>query len=183
MTEKYYDIPGYEGIYQITRTGKARSLDRYIRAPQSGGKRKIKGRQLRPYLMKDPCGYYILSLSVDGRQTHLLLHRALAQTFIPNPENKPEVNHIDGVKTNNDLGNLEWCTHKENARHAYDLGLTPAPPVGPGEKSPAAKLTWEKVRTIRQKIDQGIKQGDIAKEYGVSPGTIGFIAANETWVI
>lgn len=72
-------------------------------------------------------GYKVVSLYNKGETKDCLLHRLLALAFIPNPENKPQVNHIDGVKTNNALANLEWVTQSENIQHAYDTGLMHKP--------------------------------------------------------
>lgn len=72
----------------------------------------------------DHAGYKRLSTrDVTGNRVSIAVHRLVAMNFIPNPENKPEVNHIDGDKANNDVNNLEWCTHKENMQHAEGLGL------------------------------------------------------------
>ena len=71
-------------------------------------------------------GYETVGLTKDGEQRTKPVHRLIAQAFIPNPQNKPEVNHIDGYKLNNDLGNLEWVTTSENHRHAFRIGLSKA---------------------------------------------------------
>jgi len=67
--------------------------------------------------------YLITTITIEGKQKHLYVHRLVAETFIPNPENKPCVNHIDGNSKNNNIGNLEWCTYAENVHHAYKIGL------------------------------------------------------------
>jgi hypothetical protein len=87
-----------------------------IRNPKTGTIRKQN-------LLKN--GYYFVSFSMGsrGNKKTIRVHKAIAETFISNPENKPIVNHIDGVKTNNSIDNLEWCTHSENIRHAFDTGL------------------------------------------------------------
>lgn len=69
-------------------------------------------------------GYPYIRIKHNYVWHNLVIHRVLAKIFIPNPENKPCINHIDGVKTNNDLSNLEWVTHKENSKHAVELGLS-----------------------------------------------------------
>lgn len=69
--------------------------------------------------------YKVITLTENGQQKHLYVHRLLAEAFIPNPENKPQINHIDGNPSNNDLDNLEWVTAQENVQHAYDTGLVP----------------------------------------------------------
>lgn len=68
-------------------------------------------------------GYVVTELYEGGSRSHVRVHRMVAEAFIPNPDNKPEINHIDGDKTNNHVSNLEWVTKKENCRHAWDNGL------------------------------------------------------------
>lgn len=79
-------------------------------------------REVKPVLDKG-VGYYLVTLSNQGKKSNKHIHRMLATHFIPNPLNKKHVNHIDGNKQNNDLSNLEWVTPQENARHAVDIGL------------------------------------------------------------
>lgn len=80
--------------------------------------------ELTPVLCKGT-GYFLVTLVKEGNvRKNKRIHRLLAEAYIPNPENKPQVNHIDGVKTNNQLSNLEWSTSQENSQHAVDMGLT-----------------------------------------------------------
>lgn len=110
--ENWYPVKGYERYYQITKSGKVRSLHN----------------RNRYYIMEqriDRAGYYTVRLHRNhDKGSTRTVHRLLAMTFIENPENKCCVNHLDGNKLNNSLDNLEWNTHSENCKHAYQLGLT-----------------------------------------------------------
>ena len=106
-----------------------------------------------------PTGYEAICISLGSRnqKKSIRIHRAVAETFIPNPENKPVINHMDGNKLNNDVSNLEWVTFSENTRHAVLNGLQKGLP---GENNPNAKLTQDDVQWIREHY---IKR---SKEYG-----------------
>ena len=108
--EVWRDITGYEGLYKVSNRGNVYSVERIT----SQGK-KIGGRTLRLIYSRD--GYPQVSLYKNGVMKTKLVHRLVLEAFIPNPENHPEVNHIDEVKDNNKLSNLEWCTSKHNANH------------------------------------------------------------------
>lgn len=115
--EVWADIKGFEGYYQISSYGRVRSLDRYV--PDCfGSKRIAKGQILKPY--KTPKGYMKITLYKDSKKVYrkCRVHRLVAETFLDNKDNLPEVNHKDGNKANNNLSNLEWCTQKENLEHA-----------------------------------------------------------------
>lgn len=178
MSTLWFDVPQYDDRYQIEQSGQVRSKRRHVNSPICGGKRLIGGRVLKPQLVK---GYPAIQAMINGVRRTIYVHRMLAETFIPNPEGKPCINHIDGNKANNAIDNLEWCTHQENMDHAYRNGLVQPVQSGPGEMSGAAKLCNEKVRVIKRRLKAGHRQSDIAQDYGVAKGTIGFIARGETW--
>ena len=112
MTEEIWRaIEGYEGLYEVSNTGRVRSVDRYVK--YSNGRIHLhKGKVLRP--IKDRDGYLQVNLCYSGRINSIKIHRLVAQAFIPNPDNLPQVNHKDEVKTNNNVDNLEWCDSKYN---------------------------------------------------------------------
>lgn len=106
MQEIWRDVEGYEGLYQVSNMRRVKSLN-YNR---SGKERVLKQR-------KNKWGYLRVVLCKDGDYKNYRTHRLVAQVFIPNPENYPEVNHIDEDKTNNAVDNLEWCSSKYNCNY------------------------------------------------------------------
>lgn len=121
--EVWKDIEGFEGYYQVSNCGGVRSLDREIHYLNHGTmcSRHIEGKILRQQIDCD--GYYRINLIRDNHGKGFGVHRLVAQAFIPNTENKPTVNHIDGNKQNNCVDNLEWATYQEQNDHAVRLGL------------------------------------------------------------
>lgn len=115
MEEEWRDIIGYEGLYQVSNLGRVRSLDRtFIRS--DGRLHNKQGRILTPG--KNPRGYLFVNLSdINHKITPTRIHRLVVQTFIPNPECLPQVNHIDENKLNNSITNLEWCTNSYNTSY------------------------------------------------------------------
>lgn len=117
----FLPIKGYEGLYEVSDSGQIKSIARTILG-KDGHKYPFKERILRPYSDKI-LKYPIVSLWKDNFGTRYYIHRLVAEAFIPNPMNFPEVNHIDGDKTNNNVSNLEWVTSSENSFHASRTGL------------------------------------------------------------
>ena len=124
-------IPGMGNIYQASIHGEIRSVDRVNTFMHYGSvaSRIQKGRVLSQQISKD--GYLHCMISIDGIAMLKSVHRLVALAFIPNPDNKPDVNHIDGNKTNNEVTNLEWVTKSENMQHAKQHDLWD--PVAVGE--------------------------------------------------
>lgn len=134
---KWKDIPEYKGLYQASENGEIKSL------PRQGSYGII--------LKQVKIGEYLsVNLSKNGKSKIKRVHRAVAEAFISNEENKPIVNHIDGNKLNNNVFNLEWSTHKENTRHAIKNGLRKL-------KIPTKKDTNE----IKKLLDKGATYKDI----------------------
>lgn len=117
----YKDIIGYEGLYQVSNCGYIKSLSRIAKSKSSNHWYTKNERILKHEITK--CGYARVQLLKDGIIARHLVHRLVAKAFIPNPDNKPEINHIDGNKLNNNFKNLEWSTISENRIHAIITGL------------------------------------------------------------
>ena len=113
--EEWKDIKGYEGLYQISNNGNVRSLDKYVNHSRKG-KRLIKGKIMSA--TDNGKGYKIVGLKKEGKRRNHYIHRLVADAFIPNPDKKNCVNHIDYNRSNNNANNLEWCTTKENIHHS-----------------------------------------------------------------
>lgn len=146
--------------YHVSNFGRTKSFYK--------GKVKI----LKPLFVR---GYLHVALYFGGKPKHFQVHRLVAQAFISNPDNKPQVNHIDGNKLDNYVGNLEWATQSENTKHAYDTGLAPQ-----GEEHGCAKLTNEQVKYIRTNSDN-LKREQLAEKFGVAPTTISDIQLGKIW--
>jgi hypothetical protein len=178
MLIRFIDVPEFEEYYEFNLAGEVRTKPRRVNSPICGGYRLVPAQSVSVQLVK---GYPAYSASVGGKKTTVYIHRCVAKTFIPNPGGKPEINHINGIRDDFAIVNLEWCTHQENMAHAFSTGLATARLIGPGEGSPAAKLNDESVREIKRGLRAGQTKKSLANKYGVSTGTIGFIARGETW--
>lgn len=149
MKEIWKDVVGYEDLYQVSNLGRVKRIG--------------KGRGTKCSILKHKTNtvYDRVTLYQNNQPADKCIHRLVAETFIPNPENKPQVNHIDGNKRNNRLDNLEWVTSRENVRHSVNVL----------KKSPG---DWSR------KAIRCVETGDIfpsqvlaAKAYNTSQGSIG----------
>lgn len=111
QNEIWKDIPGYSGLYQVSNDGCVKSLLRRVNGPKKNG-RKVKEMILKPCVIKD--GYLAVVLHKCGKRKTQKIHRLVALAFIPNPDNKPEIDHINTNRTDNRVENLRWVTRKEN---------------------------------------------------------------------
>lgn len=118
--EIWKDVVGYEEIYQVSNLGRVRSLDRHVRYKQS--LKFVEGKMLS--LWKNNKGYERVTLCKNGKCTHFLVSRLVAQSYLPKIDGKYEVNHIDYNPLNNVASNLEWCTRVENYNHSRDNIIT-----------------------------------------------------------
>ncbi|MDD5589230.1 MAG: NUMOD4 domain-containing protein [Candidatus Nanoarchaeia archaeon] len=172
--EIWKDIEGYEGCYKVSNWGRIKSLGRTYYHSHDKCNVSIKEK-----ILKFNCNekYYRVGLCKNYVRKHYRVHRLVAETFIPNPERKPEVNHKNGNRFNNYVFNLEWVTPTENMRHAYKNGLK----CGlKGEKNSQAKMTEKQVLEIR-KIYPKLSQGKLAKKYNVSVSLIKNVLKRRSW--
>ena len=161
--EVWQPIPDYDG-YQVSSFGRVKRI-------YKNGKQRV----LKPMLNRN--GYLEVCLSKNDKKKLFRIHRLVALCFIPNPDNKPHINHIDGCKFNNFVENLEWVTGSENIRHAFDTGLL----VGiQGENRSDSKLSNEQARYIRENPNN-LTQRQLADLFGIHQVTIGKIQRGERY--
>lgn len=118
MEEEWKDVVGFEDYYMVSNFGRVLSKERYM---NNHGAKVLKPEKIVSHY-HTKCGYCQIDLSVDGKKYKRYVHRLVAEAFIPNPDNFPEVNHKDENKDNNLADNLEWCTRKYN--QVYSFGMS-----------------------------------------------------------
>lgn len=157
--ETFLPVVGYEGLYEVSNLGRVRTLrsDRLMKSAMSGNR----------------SSYRTVALSKDRVRKSTGVHRLVAKAFIPNPNNYPQVNHIDGVPSNNHVDNLEWVTVQQNIKHAF---------VKLGVISGKTKLKPVDIVDIRKRHAAGERQTAIARDYGVAKNTIWRVVHNYIWL-
>lgn len=165
MEEIWKDIAGFEGLYQVSNLG---NVKRFF--TKTVYKEKLIGKSI------DKDGYLKRVLSKGGKGYNFTEHRLVALAFIENPLNKKTINHKNGIKTDNRVENLEWCTNQENIRHAVETGLKDHK----GIKHHKCKLTEEQVLEIR-KIGFSQTRTALSKKYGVCRNNILGIIRGNNW--
>jgi len=178
MEEIWEDVVGYEGFYKVSNLGRVLRLKR-IGTTKSWYKIKFVERylSLKPNIVR---GYVKVSLRPpNGKSKTFLVHRLVAQAFIPNPENKPQINHMNGIKNDNRVLNLEWCTQDENNKHALETGLLK---TQKGERHGNAVLSSDQVLEICNLLDTtDLTRDEIASKYLVTGSTITDIHLGRKW--
>lgn len=169
MEEIWKSIEGYEGFYEVSTYGRVRSVDRVIEY-SNGNKSKHKGRILKGE--SDRKGYKRVRLSKNDEAKKFQVHRLVAIAFIPNPENKPFVNHIDEISSNNCVDNLEWVTGFENMRHGTiqqrlsDLKKKPVRCINDGKEFGSVNEASE-YYGIERRLISGVLSGAKKTTYGL----------------
>jgi plasmid maintenance system antidote protein VapI len=174
MEEVFKPVVGYEGYYEVSNFGNVYSVNREIYTKRGRIERRSR-RQMK--FVYGKFGYVCVNLSKNNKGHRVLVHRIVAKAFIPNPDNKPQVNHKDLNKANNCVDNLEWNTALENNKHAQ---LNKANSFG--ESHYRAKLTEEIIKEIRYIYrSQLYSFADLAAIYGVSAYTIRSLIIGKIW--
>lgn len=174
VAEEWGDIPGYAGLYKASTFGRIKSVYRMVNH-YSGIPINRNAKLLKLHVDKR-FGYVHVGLSKHN-VSHIV-HRLIALTFLPNPDNLPEVNHKNPIKHLNYVWNLEWVSKKGNAQHAVAHGLLPN---HQGEHNNAAVLTDIIAGEIKWFIESGWRNCDIARKFNINPGVVKAIKNNKTW--
>ena len=144
-------------IYLVSNYGRVRTIDHPVWCRVNNSYSIRKGRFCTP-TNNNSKSYWRVGVQINNRQKHLAIHRLVAKAFIPNPDNLPQINHIDGDKNNNKVSNLEWCNNGYNQVHAWKNNLKDVTKMS--EHSSLRKLTVEQVRFIKEeynKVDTSIR--------------------------
>lgn len=163
--ERIKDVKGFEGRFMITDFGRLFSIN--------GRCKGIK--ELFTHI--DSLGYHNTNLNMKPKKRHVRIHQLVGEHFVDNPDNKPQLNHIDGDKLNNHYSNLEWCTIDENIKHAVRIGLLDVK----GEKHFNSKLHDSDIPLIFEMRNKEMLMKDIAARFGVSRRTIGDVLNRRLW--
>jgi hypothetical protein len=182
--EEWRAIPGFEGCYEVSSLGRVKRI--------AAGSGTQAGRILSPVL--DSAGYIVFALSgmrIGRKQSTYKAHRLTAAAFIGAPPPRLHVNHLDGVKTNNRVGNLEYCTPRENTLHAARLGLMASGErhgfrldptrAARGERAGRAKLTPETAIEVHVLWRAGWTQRAIGRRYGISKVSVAYVVNFRSW--
>lgn len=167
-------VKRFRGVYKISDDGKVKSVGRFVKG-KANKPRWISTKLLTAF--DGGRGYLFVNLCRNNRWRKTAIARLVAEAFVPNPENKPEVNHKDFGITNNYYTNLEWLTRPEHVAHTKAGGRYI------GRRRHGMKLTKRKVRLIKDRLAAGERQKDIAADFNVGQPTISEINTGRTWYI
>lgn len=157
-------VKGFEGYYEVSNTGLIKSLARVLPQSRRNGATFIKTEKIMRSI--NHCrGYHAVQLTINKKVSRFLVHRLVAEHFIDRPYGKNQVNHINGVKTDNRVENLEWVTPQENSTHALNLGL-----MGKGWFK--RKISPENAKEIRALVNTGVTHKEAGLRYGIAQATV-----------
>lgn len=174
IDEIWLPVKSYEGIYEISNLGRVKSITRFVTDILNGKERvhRINGCIFKYRV--DQKGYPIVKISKNGHYRNIPVHRLIAAAFIENPSNLPAINHINGIKSDNRIENIEWCTIGDNTRHAFASGLI----KNKGVDNVSAKLSENQVIEI---INSKEPTKNLLPIYGVSANVINEIKRGNRW--
>lgn len=165
IKEIWKPIHGYDGIYEISNFGKVKRVARLL-VNKNGHSRRIEEKQVAICVHKQ--GHHVVRLWKENKTRLFTLYRLMAIAFIPNPENKREVNHINGDRKSYPvLSNLEWVTASENMKHAYKNGLSKGN-FKAGFEHQLCKMSFDKIQDLISLRNSGMKFKDIALHFGIT---------------
>jgi len=169
------DIPGYEGLYAVTKDGRVWAHANWLH----------QGMFLKQVLRG---GYRAVHLCNQGKARMKPVHRLVAITFIPNPNSLSQINHKDGVKTNNKVQNLEWCTASHNRKHSWDIGTTviTAAFIECARRKARAMGTQRRRLSMRQalvirELSKTVPRRELMKIYGLSAPSLSELITGKTY--
>lgn len=163
MNEVWKDIKGFVGIYQVSNLGNVKSLERYV----NNGHQLVNEKVLKPII--NSLGYAKVTLYKDGKRKIFSVHRLVAEAFIPNPENKPCIDHVNCIRSDNRLENLRWVTHSENNLNPLTLDKFKGW-VGVNNKFSKSVIQFTKDGELIRKWDS---IADVKRELGIEVSHIG----------
>jgi hypothetical protein len=176
LKEIWKDIEGYEGMYQVSNLGNVKSVGREKSVGKNGGYYNLGDANLK---FGNRRGYKSATLSKNGIAKPFAVHRLVAFAFLENKEGKRTVNHINGIKTDNRLENLEWASQSEQQNHAIKIGLRNK---AIGEQSNLSKFKSEDIIKIRELYSTGLFScGELSKTFNTSVNNINRIIHSHTW--
>ena len=165
--------------FLVSNLGRVKSEARLIRYEHNKTGEEFY-RQTKDVILKgtkNKHGYpFVIIRSNEGNKMHVLVHRLVAQAFIPNPDNHPFVNHKDGIKSNNRVENLEWCTPKYNSEHSVKIGANRF-----GSNSPISKLDENLVELLKIKMALGYTPAELSYEYNIDHVSLLNIKKGKSW--
>lgn len=174
------DVVGYEGRYQVSREGFVYSVPKVVKVGTSGGTCIRGGHPLKPSIAKRAGHLRVWLADGSGKKQPKLVHRLVAEAWIPNPQNLPVVNHIDGNGSNPCADNLEWTTASGNCAHAVREGLTKMPGQK-GAHNSRSRLTDSIVLAMRKRYSEIGNASQVGREFGVSSRHAHDVCTGKKW--